>query len=62
MVGAMTGMMPQQIGRSARYIHDVEVGREHPHGPWEWLVGLRFGTTKGHSRTFEDYTKGKVRK
>jgi hypothetical protein len=62
MVGAMTGMMPQQVGRSARYLHDVDAGIEHPRGPWEWLVGLRFGTTKGHSRTVEDYMKGKVRK
>lgn len=62
MIGAMTGMMPQQVGRTARYLHDVNVGIEHPRGPWEWLVGLRFGTTKGHSRTAEDYLKGKVRK
>jgi hypothetical protein len=62
MIGAMTGAFPAQLGRSARYLHDVEYGLARPKGPWEWLVGLRYGTTKGHTRTFEDYTKGKVRK
>jgi len=62
MVGALTGMLPQQIGRSARYVHDVETGQEHPKGPWAWMVGLRYGTTKGHSETAQDYLHGKVRK
>lgn len=61
-IGTMTGMMPQQIGKSARYIHDVNSGIEHPKGPWTWAVGLRFGTTKGHSQSWEDFVKGKVRK
>jgi len=46
----------------ARYVHDVETGQEHPKGPWAWMVGLRYGTTKGHSETAQDYLHGKVRK
>ena len=61
-IGALTGMMPQQIGRTGRFLYDVKTGQEHPKGPWSWLTGLRFGTTKGHSMTGQDYLKGKVRK
>jgi hypothetical protein len=57
-VGATTGLVPAQIGRVGRYVHDVNVGLEHPRGPWAWLTGLRFGTTKDHSTTFERYMKG----
>lgn len=61
-IGALTGMLPQQAGRSVRFVHDVETGQAHPKGPWSWLVGLRYGTTKGHSETMQDYLQGKVRK
>jgi hypothetical protein len=60
-VGAATGMVPAQVGRVGRFVHDVEVGIEHPKGPWGWLVGLRFGTTKHHAATFERYMEGKRR-
>ena len=58
-VGAATGMVPAQIGRTARYLHDVETGVEHPRGPWSWLTGLRYGTTKGHSTTLRNYMQGR---
>lgn len=56
-VGALTGMLPAQVGRSGHYLHDVYRGLEHPKGTWEWLVGLRYGTTKNHSKTWEKYKK-----
>lgn len=57
-VGTATGLVPAQIGRTARYLHDVKAGQTHPKGPWAWITGLRFGTTKGHSTTFKNYVKG----
>jgi len=60
-LGATTGLVSDQMGRAARYIHDVNVGIEHPKGLWDWMIGLRFGTTKKHSRSPEDWWKGKVR-
>jgi hypothetical protein len=57
-VGTTTGLVPAQIGRTARYLHDVKAGQTHPRGPWAWITGLRFGTTKGHSTTLKNYMKG----
>jgi hypothetical protein len=57
-VGAITGMVPAQIGKSARFIHGVGSGVEHPKTVWAWLTGLRFGTNKGHSTSVENYIKG----
>lgn len=56
-IGALTGMWPGQIGKSGHYLHDVYRGIEHPKGTWEWLVGLRYGTTKNHTKTFDRYWK-----
>ena len=61
-VGALIGLVPLQIGKSARYAWDVKHGVEHPKGYWEWATGLRFGTTKGHTTSFKDYTHGKVKR
>jgi len=59
--GVLTGMGPAQVGRTARFMHDVETGEaDRPEGPWGWMTGLRFGTTKGHSTTFENYLKGRA--
>jgi hypothetical protein len=58
-IGEVTGLLPQQIGRSARYLYDVEQGQSHPRGPWDWLIGLRYGTNQHHSRSWDDYLKGK---
>ena len=60
-VGAVSGLVSDQMGRAARYVHDVHAGLEHPKSYWDWLIGLRFGTTKKHSRSLEDAIKGKVR-
>lgn len=58
LMGALTGMVPAQVGKVARFTHDVNVGKESPRGPWAWLTGLRYGTTKNHSQTFDEYMKG----
>jgi hypothetical protein len=62
MVGALTGLVPLAVGKAARYVHDVNARIEHPKGYWEWATGLRYGTTKGHTTSWEDYKRGKVRK
>ena len=47
-LGTATGMFPSEFGHILRYITDVNTGVEQPQGTWSWLVGLRYGTTKGH--------------
>ena len=53
-MGALVGI-PEQFGRTARFLYDWEEGRQKPHGPWGWLEGLRYGQIKGHSQTLDDY-------
>lgn len=57
LVGSLTGV-PDQIGREARFGYGLAAGTEHPQGPWGWLVGARYGTTKGHSQTAQQYLQG----
>jgi hypothetical protein len=57
-MGALTGMVPAQVGKAARFAHDVNTGKENPRNAWQWLVGLRYGTTDKHSQSFEQYMKG----
>lgn len=58
LMGALTGMVPAQVGKAARFAHDVNTGKENPRNAWQWLVGLRYGTTNKHSQSFEQYMKG----
>jgi hypothetical protein len=58
LMGALTGMVPAQVGKAARFAHDVNVGKENPRNAWQWLVGLRYGTTQNHSQSFEQYMRG----
>ena len=58
LMGALTGMVPAQVGKAARFTHDVNTGKENPRNAWQWLVGLRYGTTDKHSQNFEQYMKG----
>jgi hypothetical protein len=60
-VGEASGLVPLQVGKSARFLHDVKTGQEHPRGAWSWLTGMRFGTTKGHSTSAENWWKGVAR-
>lgn len=55
LAGMLTGVVPAQAGRSAAFL----ASNEKPKGPWGWLVGLRYGTLKNHSQTFDQYVKGK---
>lgn len=57
-LGAMTGLVNAQVGKAARFGLDVANRQEHPKGPWGWMVGLRYGTLKNHSQTFEQWRKG----
>lgn len=59
LVGILTGLTTLPLGKAGRFIHDVNAGIEHPKGPWGWIVGMRHGTLKGHSSTFENWWKGK---
>ena len=58
LMGALTGMVPAQVGKAGRFVHDVNTGKENPRNAWQWLVGLRYGTTDKHSQNFEQYMKG----
>ena len=58
-IGGLTGLVNAQVGKAARFIYDYSTGQSRPKDPWGFATGLRFGTLKHHSRSFEDYTKGK---
>ena len=58
-VGGFTGGPGVQLGRVMRFGHDVYTGKENPRNAWQWLVGLRYGTTNKHSQSWDDYWKGK---
>ena len=58
LVGTLTGMLPGAFGHVARFGYDVNQGKENPQGPWSWAVGLRYGTTVGHAKTFDRYLEG----
>jgi hypothetical protein len=58
LVGMLTGMSPTQIGKAGRFAYDVAYYQEsEPEGPWGWLTGLRYGTLKDHSRTWEEWKR-----
>lgn len=61
-MGAMTGLVNAQEGKTARFIYDYSTGKAKPKDGWGWMTGLRFGTLKNHSASFDDFTKGKVQK
>jgi hypothetical protein len=55
--GVLTGLTNAQEGRALEYLYRYSEGLERPQGPWGHLVGLRYGTIKKHSRSFDDYMK-----
>ena len=59
LAGMLTGMVPQSVGNVAEFGYGVAQGTEHPRGPWGWLVGLRYGTLKNHSPTFDRYMENR---
>lgn len=57
MFGLLTGLTNASEGKMVEYFWRVNNGLERPKGPWELLTGARYGTTKGHSKTMEEYGK-----
>lgn len=57
MLGALTGVVPGQVGKTAQFGYGVAQGTERPKGPWGWMVGARFGTLKNHSGTFQEWQR-----
>lgn len=57
LLGALTGVVPTQVGRAAQFSYGIATGTERPKGPWGWLVGARYGTLKNHSQTFDEYVR-----
>jgi predicted GNAT family acetyltransferase len=55
MFGLLTGLTNASEGKMAEYAWRVNKGLEKPKGPWELLTGARYGTTKGHSKTANQY-------
>jgi hypothetical protein len=53
--GVLTGLTNAQEGRALEYLYRYSQGMEHPKGPWDSAVGLRYGKTDKHSRTFDQW-------
>jgi hypothetical protein len=59
MIGLLSGIPLGQAGKATHFGIDVKSGLEKPKGPWAWGVGLRYGTTKNHSQTVNQYIGGR---
>lgn len=57
LTGVLTGLTNQQEGALAQYLYRYSQGLERPKGPWDVAVGMRYGKTDKHSRTFEEWKK-----
>jgi hypothetical protein len=57
LTGVLTGLVNQQEGALAQYLLRYNQGVERPKGPWDVAVGMRYGKTDKHSRTFEEWRK-----
>ena len=57
LLGALSGVVPAQAGRTAQFGLGVAQGTERPKGPWGWLTGARYGTLKGHPATFAEWQR-----
>lgn len=55
LTGVLTGLTNAQEGKALEYLYRYYQGMEHPKGAWDVAVGLRYGKTKDHSRTFEQW-------
>lgn len=62
MVGVGTGITNAQEGKSAEFIYNYFHNREHPQNLFQTLEGLRYGKTKGHSKSFDDWLQHEVPK
>jgi hypothetical protein len=57
LTGVLTGLVNQQEGALAQYLLRYNQGVEKPKGPWDVAVGMRYGKTDKHSRTFDEWRK-----
>lgn len=57
LTGVLTGLTNAQEGKALEYLYRYYQGMEKPKGPWDVSVGLRFGKTDKHSRSFEQWLK-----
>lgn len=57
LLGALTGVVPAQVGRVAQFGIGTAQGTERPKGPWGWLTGLRYGTLDKHPKTFDEWQR-----
>lgn len=55
--GLLTGLTNEQMGKWAQLATNYLTGREKPKSTWEWLAGFRYGTLRGHSRSFDEYKR-----
>jgi Large polyvalent protein associated domain 22 len=60
--GYATGLTNAQEGKSAQFIWNYFHNQEHPQGPWQELAGLRYGKSKGHSKSFDEWLHNEVGK
>lgn len=60
LLGALTGVVPSQVGRTAEFGQGVAAGQERPKGPWGWLTGARYGTLRGHPGTFSEWQRKNI--
>lgn len=58
LTGVLTGLTNKTEGDIAQYLQRYFTGQEHPKGPWDVGVGVRFGKTDKHSHSFEQWSKG----
>lgn len=57
LTGILTGLTNAQEGRFAEYLWRYNHNLERPKGPWELAVGMRYGKTDKHSRSFDQWLK-----
>lgn len=57
LTGVLTGLTNAQEGKTAEYMYNYFQGKEKPKGPWDVGVGMRYGSTDKHSRTFDQWLK-----
>lgn len=57
LMGALSGVVPAQVGRVAQFSHGMIQGTERPKGPWGWMTGMRYGTLDRHPKTFAEWQR-----
>lgn len=60
LTGVLTGLTNEQEGKIMEYLWRYNQNLERPRGPWDVAVGLRYGKTDKHSRSFDEYMRHMV--